>query len=81
MDTDNLVDAESIKKGSAFFVLKLREGRCLSQVAVDDVVQGCEGIVEQTLSHAKTAVTQAGTDVDMDGAFELPSPFTGLRIR
>ena len=50
--TDSVDHIQSQKKVSGLFILQLREGRCLSQVAVDDVVQGCERIVEQTLQHA-----------------------------
>lgn len=83
--TDSVDHIQSQKKVSGLFILQLRERRCLSQVAVDDVVQGCERIVEQTLQHAKASVkrmlTEAGIDVNIDDAFKQASPFTGLHTK
>lgn len=75
------------KKCSANFLLKLKEGHCLSQVALGDVISGCEGIVERALLQAKSSVQtrlihMGVTDsASVLEAFEQPSPFTGLRSK
>ena len=75
------------KKYSANFLLKLKEGRCLSQVALGDVISGCEGIVERALLQAKSSVRRTLSHMGVTDsasvleAFEQPSPFTGLRSK
>ena len=69
------------------FILKLKEGRCLSQVALDDVISGCEGVVERALLQAKSSLKRTlhqmgvtDTEAALE-AFEQPSPFAGLRTK
>ena len=75
------------KKYSANFLLKLKEGHCLSQVALGDVISGCEGIVERALLQAKSSVQRTLSHMGVTDsasvleAFEQPSPFTGLRSK
>ena len=41
--------SSDIRQNSARFLLQLREGKGLSQVAVDAVVEGCEKVVNECL--------------------------------
>ncbi len=67
-------------------LLQLKEARFLSQVAIDDVVRGCDQILEASLNSSKLLVekrlTEAGiTDLDMDDCFEQHSPFSRIRTK
>ena len=89
-DTTNFDSTDMLlqnKKFSASFLLKLKERCCLSQVAISEVISGCEQLVERSLLQAKSSVqrtlihmgvTDSGSVLE---AFEQPSPFTGLRSK
>ena len=82
--TDMLLQS---KKYSANLLLKLKEGRCLSQVTLGDVISGCERIVERALLQAKLSVQRTLSHMGVTDsasvveAFEQPRPFTGLRSK
>ena len=80
-------DAEWQQRASALFLLKLKEGRRLSQVALDDVVAECRTLFQQTIERVKTRVTDKLTadghdDIDIEGLEtvfeEVVDPFAGL---
>ena len=48
------IDQEQQQKESAKFILKLREIRGISQVAVIDVVVGCQSLFQNTLGRKET---------------------------
>ena len=51
-----LDNSEKQRRASALFLIKLKEQRRVSQVAVDDVVSGFEGLLQQTVSRAKAGI-------------------------
>ena len=75
------------RQTNAEFIMKLSEGRQLSQVAMDDIIQGCREICKQTLCTVKVNVVRALSDAGID-AFsvpgledtlsKIPDPFVGL---
>ena len=52
------------RKENAAFLLKLLEGRGLSQVAVADVIDGCRRLCAQTLDKAREKLSQSGIETD-----------------
>ena len=78
------MDAELQKRSSALFLLKLKERHQLSQVAIDDIVEGSRLLYHQTSDriHAgiDDAMAQEGVELQgLDGIFEdLTDPFSGL---
>jgi len=74
------------QKESAKFILKLREIRGISQVAVTDVVEGCQSLFQNTLVRVKEGVrdrlSHAGINYldieELDSAIDLPDPFEAL---
>ena len=90
-DSTELSTLSDIKKSSAHFLLELREGRGLSQVAIDSVVVGCERILDASLADLKRdmlsrvgAADRAECDClnasDIEDAFRQHlHPFEGLR--
>ena len=88
-DIDEILgeDIAKQKKESALFILGLKEGKCLSQTAVNDIVDKCQGIFTHTLSRVKARVTHCFREVgidpsgvpDLDSRFsEIADPFNGL---
>ena len=84
------LSTSDIKKSSAHFLLELREGRGLSQVAIDSVVVGCERILDQSLAELQRDVLSRVraadhmeydlTAHDIEDAFQQHlHPFDGLR--
>ena len=76
-----------MKRSTALFLLKMKEQRRISQVAVDDIVEGCRSIICQTLSHVQAGVkaklAEVGMDSDtigLENVFDQDSmdPFRGL---
>ena len=56
-DMEYLLDSsEKQHRASAFFLIKLKEQRRMSQVAVDDVVPGFEGLLQLTVSRVKAGI-------------------------
>ena len=43
-------DSDKQQRASALFLLKLKEQRRVSQVTIDDIVSGFEGLLQQTVS-------------------------------
>ena len=82
-----LGDSDKQQRASALFLLKLKEQRRVSQVTIDDIVSGFEGLLQQTVSRAKAGVrsklAEQGVDpldiTDLDDVFEeISHPFNGL---
>ena len=80
-------DEEKVRRSSALFLLKLKEQSRISQVAIDDIVDGCKSLFSQTVLRVQAGVraTLAESGVDpstingLDGAFEdVLNPFEGL---
>ena len=81
-------DVEEVRRSSALFLLKLKEQRRISQVAVDDIVNGCKSLFCHTIVRVKAGVraklAESGVDpstIDgLDSAFEdVSNPFEGLK--
>ena len=80
------INQEQQQKESAKFILKLREIRGISQVAVIDVVEGCQSLFQNTLARVKEGVrdklSHSGIDYsdvgELDSVFDLPDPFEAL---
>ena len=84
--TDKLLQ----QRASALFLLKLKEFRKLSQVAIDDIVNECDGVFSHTVQRLYAGVranlAAAGIDTSViEGLREVfqnvPSPFQGLETR
>ena len=80
-------DIENQRRCGALFILKMKEHRRTSQVAIDDIVEGCRGLFAQPVSrvHAGVRAKLATVGVDPDeieglnDVFEnLADPFDGL---
>lgn len=81
-------DAEQVRRSSALFLLKLKEQRRISQVAIVDIVDGCTSLFYQTIARVQAGVNaklaESGVDPDsilaLDGAFgDVTNPFQGLK--
>ena len=61
-------DAEEIKRTSALFLLKMKEHRRISEVAVDDIVAHSEDLfhlsTERTQAAVRAKIAEAGFDPD-----------------
>ena len=87
-DVDYLLgDVSQLQHSSALFLLKLKEERRLTQVAIDDVVEGIEAVLEKSVIRAKAGVraklATEGIDPDtitgLDEVFlDATHPFSGL---
>ena len=80
-------DIEQVRRSSALFLLKLKEYRRISKVAVDDVVNGCKSLFSQTIVRVQAGVeaklAESGIDASsihgLDTVFEdVTNPFEGL---
>ena len=80
-------DVEHIRRSSALFLLKLKEKRRITQVAIDDIVEGCQGLFSQTLDRVQASVkaklAELGIDLSQmngfDDAFQhVIDPFEGI---
>ena len=81
------IDKQKIIRSSALFLLKLKEHRRISQVAIDDIVEGSKGLVAQTIAHVEAGVkaklAELGLDPDtvngLDSVFkDIAHPFDGI---
>ena len=61
--TDDMTQADleylfgdSERRTSALFLIKLKEQRHVTQVTIDDIVSGFEGLLQQTVSRARAGV-------------------------
>ena len=87
-DIDYLLgDLSQQQRSSALFLLKLKEERRLTQVAIDDVVEGIEAVLEQSVIRTKAGVRaklathgiNPDTITGLDEVFlDATHPFTGL---
>lgn len=83
------LDVEANRRRSALFLLKLKEKRLLSQVAIDDIVEDTSAMFTRTFEAVKAGVreklAEAGIDlttVDIDGMISnISDPFNGLKTR
>ena len=91
-DLDLLLGSDKVaqQRSSALFLLKLKEFRRLSQVAIDDIIQEWNGLFSHTLQrlHADVQRTLAENGIDVSSVAGLPevfqdapSPFAGLETR
>ena len=89
-DIDHLlgVDKENHQRSVAQFILKLKESKEVSQVVIDEVVDGCQSTFQHTVWRLRADVTAklAGVDVSnilgLDDLFEqVPQPFEDLETR
>ena len=80
-------DVEHIRRSSALFLLKLKEKIRITQVAIDDIVEGCQGLFSQTLDRVQASVkaklAELGIDLSQmngfDDAFQhVIDPFEGI---
>ena len=84
-DIDYLLgDCTQQQRSSALFLLKLKEERRLTQVAIDDIVTGIESVLEKCTIRTKAGVraklASSGIDPnDLDDVFsDMVKPFAGL---
>lgn len=84
------VDKELQQKNMARFILKLKESRQVTQVVIDDVVEGCTSVFQDTVRRLRASVSaklaMAGIDVNniqgLEDLFdEVPQPFEDLETR
>ena len=75
------------QRTAALFLLKMKEERRLTQVAVDDIISGVTSMLDQSVCHVKAGVraklSEIGVDVTnlpgLEEVFsELQQPFSGL---
>ena len=83
-------DKDAQQRASALFLLKLKEHRRISQIALDDIVEEWGDLFSHTVKRLSATVcaklSSTGINVeDIDGLdqlFEdLPHPFEGLKTR
>lgn len=83
-------DVEARCRSSALFLLKLKEHRRVTQAAIDDIVEGCQGVFQQTIStlHSGIRSCLAGHGVDVDVVaglkevfLDCTDPFVGLETK
>ena len=78
-------DIDRMQRSNAL-LLKLKEKRCISQVAIDDVVAGSRNLISQTITHVQAGVkdklAEAGIDPEsikgLNDVFESVDPFENL---
>jgi len=56
-------DREAIKRSSALLLLKLKEHHCLSQAAIDTVVEGFRGLFSSAIEHLQGALRSKLADL------------------
>ena len=79
-------DQEELRRSSALFLLKMKEQRKTSQVAIDDIVEGSRSLFCQTLTRLRAGVNaqlaEVGVDPDSVGLEKIfkniVDPFNGL---
>lgn len=88
-DIDHLigVDEEKLQRSSALFLLKLKEHRRISQVGIDNIVQGATGLFYQVSDRLQAGIraklAEAGIDFEaihgLNDLFkDIPNPFGGI---
>lgn len=80
-------DAEQVTRSSALFLLKLKEQRRISQVAINDIVEGSQAMLSRSISRVEAGVkaklAESGLDPSsingLDGVFlNAIDPFKGI---
>lgn len=80
-------DVDMRRRSSALFLLKLKEHRRMTQVALDDVVEGCQSLLQQTVqtvyAEVRSHLAEHGVDPDIvaslkDIFLKLVDPFDGI---
>lgn len=83
-------DLQTRCHSSALFLLKLKEHRRLTQAAIDDIVEGCTSLFQQTVETVKAGVrshlAEHGVDSDIvsglnDVFSKLVDPFTSIETK
>lgn len=83
-------DTISRRRASALFLLKLKEHRRITQAAVDDVVEGCQNLIQQTIvtlhSGIRSCLAKEGIDPDSvrglkDTFLNYSDPFSELESK
>lgn len=69
-------DLHTRRHSSALFLLKLKEHRRMMQVAIDDVVEGCQSLFQQTVMTVQAGIrshlAEYGVDPDIvDGVKDV----------
>ena len=89
LDLDHLLgtDKKTQQRTSALFVLKLKETRRLSQAAIDDVLEGYQGVFNLTIQRMRCGVNASLADAGIDPVdvprlrnvfTDMVNPFEGL---
>ena len=70
-DVDILLqrDEHERKKKSCLFLMHLKEERMISQAAIQDVVSGCQDVLEHTVGHLKAAVSHKLSECGLDASY------------
>ena len=66
------------------FLLKLKEHRRVTQITIDDIVEGNSALLSSTVQHIEAGVkAECGLDPDIvtDIFKDLPNPFNGIETR
>ena len=73
-------DVQTRCRASALFLLKLKEHRRITQTAIDDVVEGCQSLFQQTIQTVQAGVRSclAENGVDPDNVAGLSETFSKL---
>ena len=73
-------DAELVRRSSALFLLKLKEQRRISQIAIDEIVSGSRGLFVQSMERVQASVRAklAETGIDPDSIVGLDLAITNV---
>ena len=74
-----MTDEHEQKKKSAMFLLQLKEKRCLSQVAIDDIVLASKDLFQHRVGRVRAAVHECISRADIDPS-DIPGLNENLRI-
>ena len=58
-------DHEDIRRSSALFILKLKEQQRLTQVAINDVIEGCGALFADSMQHVQAAFRSRSKFADL----------------
>ena len=81
------LDVKAQHRSSASFILKMKETHRLSQAAIDDIVEGCQGLFSLTIQRVKCSIKAKLADAGIDPAdvpnldcvfSDITDPFDGL---
>ena len=82
-------DVDALRRQSALFLLKMKEKRLLSQVAINEIIENASAIFTNILETVQAGVREQlaitginPSDVDLDFVFQnLTDPFNGLESK